>query len=160
MTRVTARPPEGVTELCLVRLDFQARGLPALWYAAKLGRAIDRSAAEAIKAGAGLLRSERFAFRVGHYGVIQYWRGFDAMEAWTRTPPHSEWWRGAVERMRKRGDFGVSHETYLVPRDKVEAIALGCSEPAGLFAFGVTGGATGDDTNARGRLAMGKKVND
>lgn len=153
MRRVIARPPDSVTELCLVRLDLQARGLSGTLYALRLGRAIARANAEALASDSGLLRSESFRMGLGRFGLLQYWRSFEAMEAWSHRPPHADWWRDAVSRMRSRGDFGVSHETYLVPRDKVEAIAMNCA-PAGLFAFGLTGEAVGHDTNARGRLGL------
>src|SRR5215212_2687526 len=150
MRRTIATLPDSVTELCLVRLGLQARGLRALVYAARLGRAIDRSAAEAIASGAGLLHSERFSLSRGHFGILQYWRAFDDLEAWSRRPPHAEWWRGAVERMRTRGDLGVYHETYLVPRDRIESIYLDCT-PAGLAAFGVPAEPVGAMTTSRGR---------
>ena len=151
MRRLIATPPESVAELCLIRVGIQIRGLRALLYAARLGRAIDRSTAEAIATGAGLLHSDRFRIGRGHFGVLQYWRSFDDLEAWSRRPPHSEWWRGAVERMRTRGDLGVYHETFVVPRDRIEAIYLDCS-PAGLAAFGTPGEPVGPLTTSRGRL--------
>lgn len=140
-----------MTELCLVRLGFQCRGLRAVLFGARLGRAIERSVREAITADAGLLHSDFFRLGPGHFGLFQYWRSYDALEAWSHRPPHSDWWREAAERMRTRGDFGIYHETYLVPRDRIESIYWGCS-PAGLAAFGVTGEPTGPDTNSRGRL--------
>lgn len=155
MNRVTARPPETVAELCLIRLDFQARGLSALLHAWKVRRAITKATADAMAADAGLLRSENYRMGQGRFGLLQYWRSFEAMEAWTHKPPHADWWRDVVQRMRTKGDFGVSHETYLVPRDRIEAIALNC-EAAGLFAFGLIGEAVGDDTNSRGRLGRVK----
>jgi hypothetical protein len=151
MNRIIARLPESVTEICLVRLGIQVRRLGGLLYARRVAKAIDRSAAEAVDAGAGLLLSERFRIEQRHFGVIQYWRGFDELEAWTHRPPHSEWWREAVERIRTRGDFGIYHEAYLVPRDGVESIFLNC-QPTGLSAFGVIGDPVGADTNSRGRL--------
>ena len=154
MRRTIATLPESVTELCLIRLGVQWRGLPGLFYALRLGRAIDRSTAEATAAGAGLLNSERFSLGRGHFGVLQYWRSFDDLEAWARRPPHSEWWRGAVERMRTKGDFGVYHETFLVPRDGVESIYLNC-RPTGLSAFGTPGEPVGPMTTSRGRLGRG-----
>lgn len=154
MKRLTARPPESVTELCLLRLGVQTRGLRAFFYAARLGRAIERSAAAAVATGAGLLHSETFRVGPGHFGVLQYWRSFDDLEAWSHRPPHADWWRGAVARMRDRADFGIYHETFLVPRDRVEAIYWGC-RPTGLSAFGVTGEPVGPDTNSRGRLGRG-----
>jgi hypothetical protein len=153
MQRQVASLPESVPELCLVRLGIQVRRLRALLYAARLGRAIDRSAAEAVASGAGLLRSERFAVSRTHFGVLQYWRSFEDLEAWSHRPPHSEWWRAAVERMRTRGDFGVYHETFLVPRDQIETIYMNCP-PTGLAAFGTLGEAVGPQTTSRGRLGL------
>ena len=65
MQRIFAALPESVAELCLVRLRIQTRGLSARVFAAGLGRALDRSAAEAIASGAGLMGSEWFAMGRG-----------------------------------------------------------------------------------------------
>ena len=157
MRRTTARLPDSVTELCLVRVGIQVRRLSGAWYAWKVSRAVAAEAKEAVEAAAGLLLSERFVIGPGHFGVLQYWRGFEEMEAWTRRAPHSEWWRGAVERMRAKGDFGIYHETYLVPRDRVESIYLNC-RPAGLAVFGTAGEPVGAETNGRGRLKLGPRA--
>lgn len=151
MDRVVATLPESVEELCLVRLGLVAQRIRALPFAARLGRAIDRATNEAIGSGAGLLRSERFRLGWGHFGVLQYWANYEALEKWAHRPPHSDWWREALERIRTRGDFGIYHETYLVPRSGIESIYLDC--PAvGLAAFGVTGEAEGPTTTSRDRL--------
>jgi hypothetical protein len=151
MRRVVAELPESVEELCLVRLGLVARKLSAIGFVRRCGRDIDRSAREAIAAGAGLLRSERFVLGWGHVGVLQYWSGFEALDDWSHRAPHSEWWRAAAERMRTRGDFGVYHETFLVPRANVESIYLDCP-PVGLAAFGLTADPVGPKTTARDRL--------
>ena len=151
MDRLVATLPESVEELCLVRLGLVVRKLRALRFAAKMGRAIERSAREAIGSGAGLLRSERFGLGWGHFGILQYWASYDALEGWSHRPPHSEWWREAQERMRERGDFGIYHETYLVPRSGFEAIYLNCP-PVGISAFGQVGEAIGTMTTSRDRL--------
>jgi hypothetical protein len=151
LRRIIATLPESITELCLVRVGLQDRGFRARAYAARLLRALDREAAEARASAAGLLHSERFVIGRGHRGVLQYWQSFDALEAWSRRPPHAEWWREAVERMRTRGDFGVYHETFLVPRDRVESIYLECA-PAGLAVFGTIAEPVGPMTTSRGRL--------
>ena len=156
MNRVIARLPESVTELCLVRLGLQAHRLSAWPYAVRLSRSINKAAAEAVASGAGLLLSEPLRLGRAHYGVLQYWTSFEALEAWSHRPPHSEWWREAVERMRSRGDFGVYHETYLVPRARIESIYLDC-RPTGLLAFGTPADPVGGDTNSRGRLGMGQR---
>jgi hypothetical protein len=119
-------------------------------YAANLAKAIDRSSREAI-AGGALLHSERFALSRRHFGVLQYWRSFDDLEQWSRRPPHSEWWRGAVERGRTKQDFGLYHEAFLVPRANIESIYLNC-EPVGLSAFGPLGDPVGPMTTSRDRL--------
>jgi hypothetical protein len=151
MQRTIALPPDSVAELCLIRLGLQVRRFSATWYAARLGRAIERSAAEAIATGAGLLRSEPFSMGHRHFGVLQYWRSFDDLDAWSHRAPHLDWWRGAVDRMRTRGDFGVYHETFLVPRDRLESIYLNCL-PTGLAAFGTLAEPVGPRTTSRGRL--------
>jgi hypothetical protein len=122
-------------------------------FAARLARAIDRSATEATAAGAGLLRSDRFAISRNHFGVLQYWRSFDDLEAWSHRPPHSEWWRDAVQRMRTRKDLGIYHEVFLVPGGKIETIYMNC-QPTGLAAFGVLGEAVGSQTTSRSRLGL------
>lgn len=155
MERVVARVPDHVEELCVVRLGLIVRKLSALPFSVRMGRAIVRSAAEASASGSGLLRSEQFRFSWNHFGVLQYWASFEALEGWSHRPPHSTWWREALERMRKRGDFGIYHETFLVPRSGVESIYLNC--PAvGLASFGVTGEAVGLNTTSRDRL--GRRV--
>ena len=151
MDRVVARPPESVEELCLVRLGLVVRKLRGLPFAMRMARAIDRAGAEALGSGAGLLRSERFRAGWDHFGVLQYWMSFEDLERWSHRPPHSDWWREALDRMRQRGDFGVYHETFLVPKEGVESIYLNCP-PVGLAAFGVTGEAVGRSTTSRDRL--------
>jgi hypothetical protein len=155
MERLVARPPESVDELCLVRLGLVTRKLRALPYVIKMGRAIDRSSRGAIEAGAGLLSSERFLAGWGHFVVFQYWASFEALESWSHRPPHSDWWRGALDRMRTRGDLGIYHETFLVPKDSVESIYLNCPV-VGLSSFGTKGEAVGPSTTSRDRL--GRRV--
>ena len=151
MDRVVAGLPESVEELCLVRLGLVVRKVRALPFAAKIGQAITGSAKRAIESGAGLLGSERFRFHWNHFGVLQYWASFEALEGWSHRPPHSDWWREALDRMRKQGDFGIYHETFLIPRGGVESIYLDCPR-VGLSSFGVVGEAVGRSTTSRDRL--------
>ncbi|MFO0951992.1 MAG: phenylacetaldoxime dehydratase family protein [Isosphaeraceae bacterium] len=153
MNRRTVSLPESQAELCLIRLGLQIHKVWAWPYVLKLGRAIERSAAEAISAGAGLLQSEQYRIGTKHVGYLQYWQSFEALEAWSHRPPHSEWWREALERMRTKGDFGIYHETYLVPRERLESIYLNC-QPAGLLAFGESSDPAGRGANSRGRLGL------
>jgi hypothetical protein len=151
MNRMIAHLPEEVSELCLVRLGIQVKSLSALAFAFRLRSAIAANAGEAIATGAGLLNSQSFAIAINHFGVLQYWRSFDELEAWSRRAPHSEWWRSAVERMRTRQDLGVYHETFLVKAVEIESIYLDC-RPTGLAAFGSLGEPVGPMTTSRGRL--------
>ena len=149
---VAAELPEGVEELCLVRFGLIARGFSARRYARGVERAISAAATRAIADGAGLLRDEPIVLGRGHRGRLQYWSSFAAMDAWSHREPHAAWWRGAVDRMRSRGDLGVYHEAYLVPRASVESIYLDCDSPVGLSAFSVTRPADGPRSTARDRL--------
>jgi len=153
MRRIVAGPPDGASELCLVRMGFQVRGLSGWLHARTLRAAIARDADRAIAEGAGLLGSESFTITRGHFGVLQYWRSFDALDAWSHRPPHSEWWREAVDRMRRKHDLGVYHEVFRVPVANLESIYLDC-EPAGMARFGKLGEPVGPMTTARGRLGM------
>src|SRR4051812_23663206 len=114
LRRVAAELPEGVEGLCLVRFGLVARRVSALGFARRMARRFERAAAEAVASGSGLLRSERFTIGWRHVGAWQYWASFEALDAWSRRPPHTEWWREAADRMRAKGDFGLYHEAYLV----------------------------------------------
>ena len=157
MNRTTARLPEGMPELCLVRLGIQVRKLSAFPYVLRLGRTIERSAKAAKTSNAGLLRSEMIRFAWNHFGVIQYWRSFQELEAWSHRPPHADWWREAADRLRTKGDFGIYHETFLVPADSIESIYMN-TVPTGLLAFGIAGEPSGPDANSRGRLRRNRKT--
>jgi hypothetical protein len=53
-----------------------------------------------------------------HIGMRQYWRGFDALEAWSRSTPHRQWWRDFL-RSSRGTDFW--HEAYFM-RGGMEAV--------------------------------------
>ena len=40
----------------------------------------------------GLLVHENLLYSLRHLGMRQYWRDFDALEAWSRSEPHRTWW--------------------------------------------------------------------
>jgi hypothetical protein len=68
----------------------------------------------------GLLLHEDFFFSLIplHVGMRQYWRDFDALEAWSRSTPHREWWQ---EFLRSSGGTGFWHEAYFM-RGGMEAV--------------------------------------
>jgi fumigallin biosynthesis monooxygenase-like protein len=60
----------------------------------------------------GLLLHEEVVFPnddAPHYGMRQYWRDFDSLEAWARSLPHKAWW---TDYLRDRGGTSFWHETY------------------------------------------------
>ena len=56
----------------------------------------------------GLLLHENFILSLIplHLGMRQYWRDFDALEAWARSTPHREWWRDFFGHLAARA-FGT-----------------------------------------------------
>ena len=66
---------------------------------------------------------------LGAYGslgvIVQYWRSFDALEAFARADDRTHWpaWRDFNRRVRtSSGDVGIWHETYLVRAGEYETI--------------------------------------
>jgi hypothetical protein len=151
MDRVIATLPDSVEELCLVRLGLCARRWTGLSFVRRMGRNLLRAVADRGARDAGLLHSEAVRFAWNHAGVLQYWRSFGALEAWSHQSPHADWWRSLNDRLRRTEDVGVYHETFLVPRAYYESIFVNCPRVAGS-AFGVLAPATGRMTTSRDRL--------
>ncbi len=88
-------------------------------------------------------------------GMVQYWRSFDHLEAYARSPDRSHWpaWTAFNKRMKaSRGDVGIWHETYLVAPGRYEAIYSGMP-PYGLGRVGRLVPATASRQDARTRLS-------
>jgi hypothetical protein len=86
--------------------------------------------------------------------IIQYWRSFDALEAYARNRDGLHWpaWMAFNKRMaRSRGDVGIWHETYKIASGQYEAIYSGM--PArGLGKVSRLLAAEGARDTARGRI--------
>ena len=86
--------------------------------------------------------------------IIQYWRSFDALEAYARSRDGLHWpaWMAFNKRMaRSRGDVGIWHETYKIAAGQYEAIYSGM--PArGLGKVSQLLSAEGARDTARGRI--------
>src|SRR5262249_36992665 len=70
--------------------------------------------------------------------LVQYWRSFEALEAYARNATGQHWpaWVAFNKRMgRSRGDVGIWHETYRVRAGEYEAIYSGMP-PRGLGKVG------------------------
>ena len=102
--------------------------------------------------------SEETGF-LGHNGlgfgaIVQYWRSFDALEAYARSREMSHFpaWTDFNRRMKdSRGDVGIWHETYLVKDGQYEAIYSGMPSH-GLGRVSALVPATGNRSEARARL--------
>jgi len=97
----------------------------------------------------GLLLHENLIFSLFplHLGMRQYWRDFDALEAWTRSAPHREWWRNFL---RSSGGTGFWHEAYFMCGG-MEAIYDDVPVGLGFAQFAPLVGARGPMFSARMR---------
>src|SRR6516162_2270252 len=89
----------------------------------------------------GLLLHENFIMSLIplHLGMRQYWRDFDALEAWARSTPHREWWRDFLRSSRGTGFW---HEAYFM-RGGMEAVYDDVPVPLGFGQFAPTQPARG-----------------
>jgi hypothetical protein len=99
----------------------------------------------------GLLAHEGMMFSLSHIGFRQYWRDLDALERFTRSEPHADWWRGIRE---LSAGAGFWHETYHA-RGGVEALYVAMPEPTGLQHFAPARQPVGPFMSARARVQGG-----
>jgi hypothetical protein len=95
----------------------------------------------------GLLLHEPMMYSLRHIGMRQYWRDFDSLEAWTRSPPHKIWWRDFLQ---DSGGTGFWHETYL-RSGGMEAVYIDMRVPSGFASFAPVKSAKGSMFSARTR---------
>src|SRR5664279_2259025 len=71
---------------------------------------------------AGLLAHENIMYSMfpPHVGMRQYWRDMDSLMKWTRSEPHTQWWKRFL---KDSGGTGFWHETYL-RKGGMEAISV------------------------------------
>lgn len=94
--------------------------------------AMPRMLKELEHSDAGLLNAHvLWAGRV--FLVMQYWRSAEELGAYARNPGfrHAPAWGAFNKRAAGRGDVGIFHETYVVPRDRIESL-YGNMVPFGL----------------------------
>ena len=87
--------------------------------------------------------------------IVQYWRSFDALEAYARARDKEHWpaWVAFNQRIgESRGDVGIWHETYRVRAGEYETVYSGMP-PFGLGRAARLVAASGQRESARGRLA-------
>ena len=112
----------------------------------RFGREIQRSIEPAPD---GLLAHERIIWSPRQLGFRQYWRDFDALEAFARSPPHADWWR---DYLKDTKGTGLWHETYFMGGG-MEAVYDNMRVPMGLTRFAPEEPPEGGMCSARRRAA-------
>jgi hypothetical protein len=104
----------------------------------------------------GLLRHEIFIMSLMplHLGMRQYWRDFNSLEAWSRSPPHRDWW---LAFLRSSGGTGFWHETYFM-RGGMEAVYDDIHTAIGFGQFAPLQPARGPMFSARTRAKRAGEV--
>lgn len=101
----------------------------------------------------GLLLHEPILFVPLTFGMRQYWRDFETLEAWAGAQPHRTWWR---EYLQDTKGTGFWHETYFMSGG-IEAIYDNVPRPTGLTSFAEVVPAEGGLFNARMRAEHAKR---
>jgi hypothetical protein len=137
-------------DLVVIYLAMRVNALTGLKTLFGLGPRIAKSVAQKPD---GLLLHENFVFSLFplHLGMRQYWRDFDALEAWSRSPPHRQWW---VKFLRSSGGTGFWHEAYFM-RGGMEAVYDDMPRHLGFGQFAPLQPARGPMFSARTRAGRG-----
>jgi hypothetical protein len=100
----------------------------------------------------GLLLHENIIFSLIplHIGMRQYWRDFEALEGWSRSTPHREWWNDFLRSSRRTGFW---HEAYFM-RGGMEAVYDDVPVPLGFGQFAPLQRARGPMFSARNRAKL------
>jgi hypothetical protein len=132
-------------DLVMIMLGFRLRGWRGLLAMRRIGPGLNGIAREPPD---GLLAHEGMMFSLFHFGFRQYWRDLDALERFTRSEPHADWWR----RIRElSAGAGFWHETYHA-KGGVEALYVAMPDPVGLQLFAPERKPVGPFLSARARV--------
>jgi hypothetical protein len=146
--RVTAEI-EGDFVLFLIGMRINKPWRPDKWLPVFLAMPRMLKELEARGAASGFLG----AFSAG-FTIVQYWRSFEALEAYARDREGAHWpaWTAFNRRMKNsRGDVGIWHETYLIGAGRYETIYSGMP-PTGLAKAARSRPATAAMDRARDRV--------
>ena len=110
--------------------------------------------AELEKADAGLLGAHSF-WAGRSFLTVQYWRSAEELGAYARDTSfkHAAAWAAYNRKAAGSGDVGIYHETYVVPRDRVESVYGNMTSFGLAAAFGAKPrGAVPEQATAHRRL--------
>jgi hypothetical protein len=131
-TKVSRRTVDlsGFPNLVVIYLGMRVNRLTGLKTLFGFGPGISSSVAAKPD---GLLLHETLLYSLfpPHVGMRQYWRDMDSLLAWSRSKPHSDWWKTFL---KDSGGTGFWHETYLMTGG-MEAIYDDMPQPIGLLRF-------------------------
>ena len=135
-------------DLVMIMLGFRIRTVRGLLAMRRIGPGLAQIARQQPD---GLLAHEGMMFSLLHFGFRQYWRDLDALEPFTRSEPHADWWK----RIRElSAGAGFWHETYHA-RGGVEALYVAMPDPVGLQHFAPARQPVGRFMSARARVQGG-----
>jgi hypothetical protein len=134
-------------DLIVIYLGMRSHGFRGLRRLFSIGPQIQKSVAARPD---GLLRHETlyYGFFPPHLGMRQYWRDYEALDAWARTLPHASWWK---QFLGDPGGTGFWHEIYSM-RGGMEAIYDNMPNILGFSSFAPVTLAKGSMVSARKRL--------
>jgi hypothetical protein len=133
-------------DLVVIYLGMRVNALTGLKTLAGFGPKIAKSVDDRPD---GLLLHETLVFSLlpPHVGMRQYWRDFDALEAWARSEPHRTWWKRFL---RDSGGTGFWHESYFMSGG-MEAVYDDMVKDVGFLRFAPVHQARGGMFTARDR---------
>jgi hypothetical protein len=142
-------------DLVAIYLGMRAKSLRGIPTLLSLGRQIARAATAKPD---GLLLHENFIMSLlpPHVGMRQYWRDLDALETWSRSLPHQDWW---TRFLRDPRGTAFWHETYC-RSGGFEAIYDDLDRPFGMMRFAPLVPAHGRMFSARSRLGDSRGADD
>lgn len=134
-------------DLVVIYLGMRMRSLKGLITIARTGMRI-RAAVAANPAGLLLHETVMYSLMPLNFGMRQYWRDFDSLEAWSRSLPHQGWWK---EFLRDTQGTGFWHEAYFMCGG-MEAVYDNIPDRIGFLKFAPITAARGSMFSARRRL--------
>ncbi|RMB51875.1 uncharacterized protein DUF4188 [Sphingomonas sp. PP-CE-3A-406] len=132
-------------DLVMIMLGFRMKGWRGVLAMHRIGVGLAEIARHEPE---GLLAHEGMMFSLTHFGFRQYWRDLEALERFTRSEPHADWWRRVRE---LSAGAGFWHETYHA-RGGVEALYVAMPDPVGLQRFAPERRPVGPFMSARARI--------